>query len=488
MKKMKNVLFISTNENKVKEMKRIFEELNLEISIQGYGNINKVVEIQTDNLETLVIDKLKRIYEQVKRPVIVEHTVLKIAALKGYPYTETQLFWDKFQAEGILELISHYEDRAAEAETVIAYCDGKNIVIGNGCTNGRISEEVKGESKFQWDTIFVPEGSNSTFAELEAKEEKDNYSMRRKAVEDLNRKINELYIKQQIEASDNELYEIGLDPKIIAEIAIQIKKRRLILFIGAGISSSVSLPSWNNLINELGGKLGYEPEVFKMLGDNIELSEYYGLKQEKCLENIKKYFDSIVGIEVEQKVKESKIYEAITKLGVDRIYTTNFESLIEDAYKIHYPAQAIHTIYDLKSLNDSKEGAVEIIKLHGDLKVVDDMVLTQSSYFKRYDFENSLDILLRSDLLNKSVLFIGYSFNDYNLKYMFHKLNSLWSREEIGNRPKSYIFLTENNPVQRTLMKENYNMESIVTDDLDKSKAVEKFLSDILCNLRWIRV
>ena len=63
---------------------------------------------------------------------------------------------------------------------------------------------------------------------------------------------------------------------VTEELARSIKERRVILFVGAGVSMSVGLPSWQKLIDHMVRELGIEPE---MIGSYQTLAEYYRLKQ-----------------------------------------------------------------------------------------------------------------------------------------------------------------------------------------------------------------
>ncbi|MGL4344157.1 MAG: non-canonical purine NTP pyrophosphatase [Cellulosilyticaceae bacterium] len=477
-----NALFISTHENKKIEMKRIFKNLGQEISVQGWGDIEDIQELQTNDLQKLIEDKLTKIYASVKRPVIVEHTTLQIHHLNGYPNTQTKLFWGKLKADKVCQLIPKgwNKNRSATVETMIGYCDGKNMFFGKGSTEGRITYKPHGKKEFDWDTIFIPseQGNKLTFAQLEAREQKDKFSMRARAAKNLLNNVQEQM--NGLEEEDNTyLYDIGLKPSICEDIKSQIRDQKLVLFVGAGVSANAKLPTWGQLIKQMGQEIGYNPDVFTLLGDYLELAEYYKIKAGPDKKDVEEYFKNIETLEVEKAIKNSEIYECITKLGVRTIYTTNYEHLIELAYKLHKPEQTVHTVYDLETLNQCKQEDIKVVKFHGDIEKPENLVLTQSSYYKRYDFENIMDIMLRNDLLDKSILFLGYGFGDENLKYMFYKLNTLWSKEEIKQRPKCYLFMTHNNPIQRMLWKENYNIETIVPDELDRAEGLTNFLKQL---------
>ena len=60
--------------------------------------------------------------------------------------------------------------RKVTARAVIGYCDGHGVHTFVGETAGRIADKPRGERKFYWDTVFVPDESDGdskgkTFAE-----------------------------------------------------------------------------------------------------------------------------------------------------------------------------------------------------------------------------------------------------------------------------------------------------------------------------------
>ena len=116
----------------------------------------------------------------------------------------------------------------------------------------------------------------------------------------------------------------------------------------------------------------------------------------------------------------------------------------------------------------------QIVKFHGDTISDDSIVLTESSYFDRLDFESPLDIKLRSDMLGKSLLFVGYSLSDINIRLLIYKLDKLWKNNNTGKRPNSYIFLPTPNPIQEKILVRR-GITPIVGTDIEKQKSTENF-------------
>ena len=59
----------------------------------------------------------------------------------------------------------------------------------------------------------------------------------------------------------------------------EYKKGKLILFVGAGVSANLGLPTWSELIGKLASDLDYDPDVFGTYGDFLALAEYYKKKK-----------------------------------------------------------------------------------------------------------------------------------------------------------------------------------------------------------------
>jgi XTP/dITP diphosphohydrolase len=168
--------FLSGNANKIAEAKAILAGAGFDlIAVQ-----KKLDEIQSADVELLVRDKCVKAFRLIGRPVFVEHTGLYIEALNGFPGGLTQIFWDTLGAERVAALFAREDDGRAVARTRIGYCDGRCVHQFEGEVSGRLARAPRGEAS-QWDCVFIPDGSEETFAEMG--ERKNEISMRRKALD-----------------------------------------------------------------------------------------------------------------------------------------------------------------------------------------------------------------------------------------------------------------------------------------------------------------
>jgi len=169
------IRFVSKNNFKVQEVQTILQDTGVEVVAARYS----IDEIQTENVESLVRDKLLKAFKIIGRPVFVEHTGLYIDSLNGFPGGLTQIFWDKLQADKFSTLLGSGENTNLVAKTMIGYCDSMKIHFFEGAIKGTISAAPRGNRDFQWDCVFIPEGFTETFAEMG--DRKNDISMRRLA-------------------------------------------------------------------------------------------------------------------------------------------------------------------------------------------------------------------------------------------------------------------------------------------------------------------
>ena len=174
--------FVTTNADKVREAIDI-----LGFSLDQISSLN-IDEVQSDDINEIVIHKAKKSYDIIKLPVLVEDSGLIFTAWNGLPGPFIKWFETSVGCQGLLKMLEGFENRKALAVCFAAIFDGKEITIGKGEVRGEIANSIRGENGFGWDIIFIPEGHKKTFAEM-VSGEKNLISHRRLAFEDLKKKI-----------------------------------------------------------------------------------------------------------------------------------------------------------------------------------------------------------------------------------------------------------------------------------------------------------
>ncbi len=199
----------------------------------------------------------------------------------------------------------------------------------------------------------------------------------------------------------------------IAKIREAKKTNKLVLFVGAGVSSNSNLPSWNELINHFAKELGIS--IKKSNDDYLKIPQlFYNERGEK------EYYDKIYSV-FSKTLKPNWIHKELFKLLPSTIITTNYDSLLEDSAS--FVGQHFHTIrkdQDIPYTNNDKM----IIKMHGDL-VTRNIVLKEDDYLSYSNNFKLIETLIKSIFTSKVVLFIGYSASDYDFKLIFQSVKDI---------------------------------------------------------------
>ncbi|RZN37251.1 MAG: XTP/dITP diphosphatase [Methanophagales archaeon ANME-1-THS] len=178
----RELLFITTNQHKVKEIQELAESesRNLTIVHRNY----EYPELQLDELEEVARASAKYLQKKgvIQRPFLIEDSGLFIHALHGFPGPFSAYVFKRIGNEGILKLMAgkQADERRALFKTAVAFCepDRAEPVIFVGTVEGSIADEARGSGGFGFDPIF--EFGGKTFAELST-EEKNKVSHRSRA-------------------------------------------------------------------------------------------------------------------------------------------------------------------------------------------------------------------------------------------------------------------------------------------------------------------
>ena len=260
------------------------------------------------------------------------------------------------------------------------------------------------------------------------------------------------------------------------ELVRAIKERQAILFAGAGLSMAVGLPSWRELICHMADELDLERDEFLNMDRSYQtLAEYYRLRI-GSIGPLRSWMDRNWSVS-EEAVRKSEIHRLVVELDFPILYTTNYDTNLEIAFRVH--GREFVKVANARDIANVREGVPQIIKFHGDFEDDQSLVLAESDYFRRLDFDSPLDIKFRADSLGRTILFVGYSMSDMNIRLLLYKLRETWKRS--GNerdRPRSFVFTPQPNRVQEAILSE-WGITPLAGEVEDPGEALGIFLADL---------
>ena len=182
------LIFATNNKHKAEEIRSVLTG-GLEILTLKEAGIDKEIPEPYATLEANASAKSGAIFELTGVSCFSEDTGLEVVALNGEPGVKSARYAGEdrsFDAniEKLLANLAGKTDRRARFRTVISLLIGGRETLFEGISEGSIIDEKRGSGGFGYDPVFVPDGSDRTFAEM-GMEEKNRYSHRARAIEKL---------------------------------------------------------------------------------------------------------------------------------------------------------------------------------------------------------------------------------------------------------------------------------------------------------------
>ena len=173
---MKKLLFFSNNNNKILEVKKIFNDKK--IQIYNLSAFDKIKEPNENGLSFAENAKIKSSFglSTFDIPCFADDSGICVEAIKNKPGIKSKRFLDKFATnrnafEYIITNVIKTKNDKAFFKTAICLSVKKNHhIVFEGKINGKICIKPKGSNGFGYDPIFIPEGYEKTFAEMSIKQ------------------------------------------------------------------------------------------------------------------------------------------------------------------------------------------------------------------------------------------------------------------------------------------------------------------------------
>lgn len=182
------LVFATNNPNKIKEVNLL---LNGKIQVSSLADIGCHEELPEthETLEENSLEKAAFVLQHYQADCFAEDTGLEVFALNNEPgvYSARYAGPQRKDSDNIALLLAKLKgqsNRAARFRTVVTLLMNGQQHQFEGIINGHIAESPSGGGGFGYDPIFVPDGFNHTFAQMETAE-KSKISHRGRAISQL---------------------------------------------------------------------------------------------------------------------------------------------------------------------------------------------------------------------------------------------------------------------------------------------------------------
>jgi hypothetical protein len=226
-----------------------------------------------------------------------------------------------------------------------------------------------------------------------------------------------------------ELLDIGVDTlseEILAAVLLrdftrELHNKNAAVFVGAGLSRSSGYVDWKGLLEEPIRDLGLDPnqEV-----DLVTVAQYY------CNQNRSK---SKLTAKIFEQFSEMKTphenHRLLTHLPIQAYWTTNYDKLIETSL---IAAKKVPDVkYTIRQLATTKlDRDVTVFKMHGDIDHPSEAVINKDDYESYSTKMQPFVDALRGDLIERTFLFLGFSFTDPNIDYILSRVRIQYDQHQ----------------------------------------------------------
>lgn len=230
------------------------------------------------------------------------------------------------------------------------------------------------------------------------------------------------------------------------------------VFAGAGLSKSVGYVDWKTLLKPFAEELELDIELETNLA---RLAQFYRNEMSSRASINQEIIDQFSR---ERSLNEN--IKIITRLPIYTYWTTNYDQLLENGLKHNNRKPDTKITSEQLTMHKRDRDAI-VYKMHGDVDFANEAVLTKED-FEIYNENRALfTTVLQGDLVAKTFLFIGFSFDDPNLDYILSRTRiltkgsigeSYWLEKEVPEPDLGKI----DNKEKRELAQDEYKMNKIM--------------------------
>jgi len=202
----------------------------------------------------------------------------------------------------------------------------------------------------------------------------------------------------------------------------ELNENNAAVFIGAGLSKAAGYVDWPGLMAPVAKALGLDAakEV-----DLVALAQYHLNSNASNRHQLNQLL-----IEEFSDLKDpTENHQLLARLPIQTYWTTNYDRLIEQS--LEAGGRRVDAKYTNEHLATTRRGRDAIVyKMHGDIEHPDKSVLTKDDYERYHDTHGPFITALSGDLVEKTFLFLGFSFTDPNLDFILSRIRVRFTKHQ----------------------------------------------------------
>jgi hypothetical protein len=212
----------------------------------------------------------------------------------------------------------------------------------------------------------------------------------------------------------------------------------------------VGLPSWQALIDHMMDELeidGTTARTVPGLGHPI-LAEYYRLRRGSIVP-LRSWMDREWKVSEDASAIPHPPARRLARLPAD----LHDQLRPQPRGRLRGRGRAFHKVANARDLTQADREGTQIVKFHGDFDDDTSLVLTESGLLRPAQLRQPSRRALPADAMSRTLLFIGYSMSDLNIRLLLYRIWETWNRSVYErNRPPSYVFLPRVSPAQAAVL------------------------------------
>jgi hypothetical protein len=208
----------------------------------------------------------------------------------------------------------------------------------------------------------------------------------------------------------------------VREYTRELHNKNAAVFAGAGLSMGSGYVDWATLLKEIVQDLGLDP---RQELDLVTLAQYHC---NQSAGNRSKLTQAIFSHFAPTKAPTAN-HKILARLPIHTYWTTNYDKLIERALEGEKKVPDVkYTLNQLPITRPNRD--VVVYKMHGDIDHPADAVISKDDY-ESYPLKmRAFVAALRGDLVEKTFLFLGFSFTDPNIDYILSRVRAQYEQHQ----------------------------------------------------------